>query len=404
MATLLPRFGRRFGLAALLGVCASAAGFGACGGPAKLPPPQEGTTGQGAGGGGAGGSDILPSDDAGPPPLDAQGLCGNQVHQIITEAPNVYFVIDASGSMGSAVSGGTRSTVVRKAAVDLVRNLGALINIGAALFPVDATSADQCATGAEVMPVMPGDPYSGSNLDGPTTNKFKHAIAVDPAGGTPLSATLVKLEPSLAALPGKTVVLLVTDGGPNCNAGASCDASGCEANINGCTGDACCNPGGNCCAPQGAAGPEGCVDRQAAVDALKAYAAASLPVYVIGIPGSEAYSSVLEQMAFAAGTAQPGKPFYYAVGALDNLGSVLGDIAAVAISCVFTLEDPPQDAGQTNVYLDGVVLPADLNNGWRFMDPDLTRIELLGDACKDLKSGQIKSVQIVSGCPTEPAK
>jgi hypothetical protein len=51
-----------------------------------------------------------------------------------------------------------------------------------------------------------------------------------------------------------------------------------------------------------------------------------------------------------------------------------------------------------------VVLPADLGDGWRFMDPELTRIELIGDACDKLKSGKVKAVQIVSGCPTEPAK
>lgn len=395
---------RRFGAAALLGLCAGAGGAGACNRPPELPAPSQGAAGQEGGASGSGGSGIVPEDDGGPPDLDAGGLCGNQLHQIITDAPNVYFVIDSSGSMAASFGGGSRAVVVRKAAVELVRKLGALINVGAALFPVGADADHQCATGQEVMAVSPGDPYSGTNQDGPTTSEFKHRIAAAPLGGTPLAATLNALRPKLQALPGKTIVLLVTDGGPNCNAGVMCEAGECGTNIDGCTGDECCNAGGNCCTPSGPAGPEACIDRKAAVDAVKAYAQSGLPVYVVGIPGSEHYSDVLVEMALSAGTAQLGKPFYYAVDAVDNLSSVLGDIAAVAVSCLFTLEDPPEEGGQTNVYLDGVVVPADLENGWRFMDPELTRIELLGDACDKLKSGKVKAVQIVSGCPTEPAK
>jgi hypothetical protein len=387
-------------MAALTGaVVAALVGFGACKSAERLPPPQPGTGG--AGQGGAGG-DLLAVEDSGPPPLDAPNLCGNQLHQIISEVPNVYFVIDASGSMGALTGNSTRFAVVRKAAVSLVRDLGPLINVGAALFPQDATDDDPCPPGAQVMAVLPGDPYS--DAEGPTTNKFKHKIDVTPFGGTPTAATLEKLRPGLKALPGKTLVLLVTDGGPNCNATAACGASECQANIEGCTGFTCCDPGGNCCKPEEPWGPEACVDRPATLAAMKAFAEADIPVYVIGIPGSETYAAVLEEMAIAAGTAQVAKPFYYRVDDVDNLTSVLGGIAAVAISCIFTIEDPPKEDNQTNVYLNGTVLPADLQNGWRWMDPDLTRIELLGDACNALKTGKVKSVQIVSGCPTEPPK
>ncbi len=391
---------RRVGMAAALGVCAVAAIFGACSPDKGFGPPKSGSGGSGQGGAGG---DLLPTDDGGPPPLDAQGLCGNQLHALIFDAPNVYFIIDASGSMAQAAGGTSRFAVVRKASINLVRDLGPLINVGAALFPVGATDQQPCAPGAEVMPITPGDAYTGS--DGPTISEFKSATNATPNGGTPTSATLAALLPTIQGASGKkTIVLLVTDGGPNCNAAASCDGAHCGPNIEGCTGDTCCDPGGNCCAPAAPGGPASCIDTDATVKQIEAYEKVGLPVYVIGIPGSEAYADVLQQMAFAAGTAQIAKPYYYAVSDVDNLHGVLASIAAVAVSCVFTLDDPPMVDDQTNVYLDGVVLPNGGNDGWRWMDPDLKRIELLGDACARLKAGQIKTVQIVSGCPTEPSK
>ncbi len=386
-------------MAAALGVCVASAIFGACGPDKGFGPPKPGSGGSGQGGAGG---DLLPTDDGGPPPLDAQGLCGNQIHALTFDAPNVYFIIDASGSMSQAAGNSSRFTVVHKATVNLVRDLGPLINVGAALFPVGATDDDACATGAEVMPISPGDAYTGS--DGPTTNAFKSSTNAAPNGGTPTAATLAALLPAVQAAPGKTLVLLVTDGGPNCNPDASCDGAHCGANIEGCIGASCCDPGGNCCAPGQPGGPTSCVDTAATVAQVEAYEKAGLPVYVIGIPGSEAYAGVLQQMAIAAGTAQIGKPYYYAVNDVDNLQSVLGSIAAVAVSCIFSLDDPPAVDDQTNVYLDGVTLPSGGDDGWRWMDPDLKRIELLGASCARLKAGQIKTVQIVSGCPTEPSK
>lgn len=390
---------RRTVAAAIFGLCAAIAGFGACQGPEELGGPLP----PGGGGQGGAGGDLLPGTGGGPPPIDAGGLCGNQIHQIISDAPNVYFVIDASGSMGWPESDGssvTRYQRVRKAALQLVQDLGGLIQVGAALFPHDANEIEQCAVGAQVMATAPGDPDG----NGATTAEFKDETNVVPFGGTPTAATLEELRPGLAALPGRTFVLLVTDGGPNCNADAACDGDGCQFNIEGCTGDPCCNAGGNCCAPGQPAGPESCLDGDATLAAVKAYADSELPLYVIGIPGSETYADLLAQMAITAGTSQAANPFYYAVDDLDNLNAVLAKIAAVAISCIFEVDDPPAVAEQTNVYLDGVVLPADLEDGWRWMDPDLTRIELLGDACDRLQAGKVKSVQIVSGCPTEPPK
>src|SRR5262249_51494276 len=78
----------------------------------------------GSGGGGAGGDGLtLDSGPGGPPPPDAAGYCGNDVHQVSVIPPTVYFVFDISGSMSTPVPGGTRFSVVQSAAAKLVEEM-----------------------------------------------------------------------------------------------------------------------------------------------------------------------------------------------------------------------------------------------------------------------------------------
>lgn len=375
---------------------ASIVAFAACSSSDPLGAPPRiynfgGSTSSGGGGLNVG------NDDAGPPDLDAGGLCGNQILPALINAPNIYFILDTSGSMGAPANGSTRYEVVRSAAIDLVRNLGPLINVGAALFPHKASAANPCHPGAQVFPVTAGDAYTGA--DGKTTIAFKSATKATPTGGTPTSASLSALYPTLVGLSGKTIVLLATDGGPNCNTKATCTLSECISNIE---GDPACDPAANCCSPQGPAGPAMCIDEPATLSAISDLAAAGIDVYVIGVPGSDVYGDVLDAMAVAGGTAQAGSPQYYKVSDLDELGGVLGGIASVVISCEIDLMAPPPDKDLTNVYLDQQLLPYDVVDGWRWASE--TAVELRGEACDRLKTGKVKQVQVVSGCPTEAAK
>jgi hypothetical protein len=335
-------------------------------------------------------------DAGGPPPPDAGGLCGNQIHQLINDTPNIYFLLDASGSMSAEAPGNTtRYERVQEAAVDLVRNLGPLINVGAAVFPLDASSGDSCHAGGEVLAVRPGDPYVEGQSTGPTTKAFRSAISLVPYGGTPTAATLEGLTPALLDLSGRTIVVLATDGGPNCNFEAECPPEECMPYVEG-------QCDASCCEPSGAAGPSSCVDRAATVAAVAALADAGIDVYVIGIPGSELYGGVLDDMALAGGAPQFVSPFYYKVDNLDTLGSVLAEIAAVVISCEFDVQDAPPEEGKTNVYLDQEIVPYSETSGWRWKTE--TVVELVGEACQRVKSGKVRQVQIVSGCPTEVAE
>jgi hypothetical protein len=334
---------------------------------------------------------------SGPPPPDAGGYCGNEVHQLIVDAPNLYFVLDASGSMAElAPKGGNRYDAVRIAVVDLVRNLGPLANVGAALLPKKG-SADECAAGAQVFPVTQGDPFTGK--DGPTTTAVRLSTITSPEGGTPVSATLEALTPTLIGLSGETYVVIATDGGPNCNETAGCAASGCMLNIE---GHPACDQTVNCCAPGQVGDPSFCVDEDATVAAIDKLVAAGLHVVVVGIPGSETYAAVLDAMAIAGGLPRPDSPKYHRVDQLDEVGSVLAEIAKVAVTCEFTLLDPPTEDGMTNVYLDGKVLTSNIPDGWMWKPPSTVR--LLGDACDRVQTGKVVNVQIVSGCPTEIPK
>lgn len=392
MGASAERRGWQFGASALLGLSAALAlgGVLASCGEDPLGPPRQGA---GAGSSSGEGGGIALDDAGGPPPPDADGLCGNQLHQVITNAPNLYFVLDASGSMSTRVSGNaTRYDRVHDAAVGLVRNLGPLINVGAAVFPKDVTSTDGCHSGGEVFTVTPGDAYVEGQGDGTTTRAFRATTNVDPLGGTPTAATLEELTSKLAGLPGTTIVLLATDGGPNCNPIAMCAPEECIPFVEGQCDEACCAPGGP-------AGPTGCVDRADTVAAVAAIAALGIDVYVIGIPGSELFGDVLDEMALAGGAPQFVSPYYYKVDDLDTLDGVLSTIASVVISCEFDLADPPPEQDKTNVYLDKELVPYSVTNGWYWKAPAI--VELRGEACQRVKGGEVRQVQIVSGCPTE---
>jgi hypothetical protein len=322
------------------------------------------------------------------------------VRKVNLNAPNIYFVFDRSGSMSDPAAAGslvTRYAAVRTASIDMVKSLGTLINVGAAVFP---QGDGVCDAGSEVLEITPGDPKSEDGSSGPTTQAFETRTSGTPSGGTPISATLQELGLPLAEAAGDTIVLLLTDGGPNCNDTAACSASECQAVVEGTcpTGDNCCLPG----YPGG--GPLLCIDRPATVAAVAAIASLGIEVYVIGIPGSETYSDVLDEMAVAGGTAQVGAPQYYQVTDLDTLGDVFGSIAAEAISCELALSDTPteEDKSFTNVYLDCELLPFDPIHGWTWLGEDT--VWLHGDACEKLKTGGAAEVHIAIGCPTEIPK
>ena len=332
------------------------------------------------------GGSLFP--DAAPPPCEAGvlgGVCGCLDLSLLSDPPNLYFVLDRSGSMNDS----SKWLTVRTDIADLMHRLGPRARFGAAVFP--SPGADQCSVGVQVMPMHDGDSPAGTY--GPAAVIFTSSTNYPASGGTPTAATFTALTPTLVALPGKTFAILATDGGPNCDQGTTCDASACIPNIESVPG---CSATRNCCVQD----PSNCLDSAATVHAIAALAARGIPTYVIGVPGSGPYAAVLDQMALAGGTARPTLPYYYAVDTADEAAftAALTQIAAkVTAACTLPLADAPPDPTKVNVYLDGTVVPADPVNGWTLSGSTVT---LVGATCAAVLAGDVLSLRIVAGCPT----
>jgi len=340
------------------------------------------------------------------PPTDA-GLCGNDVIAIQEDRPNLYFILDASGSMGEDIAADSKETKYHAAVsaiIKVLRAIGHRVSYGAALFPDPA--ADACVTGKEVFETQAGDPITCalSGRSGSVLTKLVSRLSPPnfaPAGGTPLSATLSALVPTLTALRGKTAVILATDGAPNCNPNATCTREYCETNLvrwqypSGLL----CDESVNCCDPTfDSNGPLNCVDNVATNELLASLNAAAIPTYVIGLPSESLLGSVLDSMAVAGGTAREQFPRYYETADAQGLADTLKRIAtSIAVSCTIKLGHEPPNWAQVAVYLDNTRIPTQSDDGWRQVDTHT--IEITGSYCDDLMTGDVMRVQIASGCP-----
>jgi hypothetical protein len=317
------------------------------------------------------------------------GVCACADEPLIGDVPNIYFVLDRSGSMAEMNKWGTVQTALDQLAIAL----GPRAAIGAAVFPNPAS--DECSAGVQVFATERGNAPAGKA--GRVVNQLSSVLARIPAaGGTPTASTLRSILPNLVALPGKTYVILATDGGPNCNAAATCGVDTCTFNID----NPACSPGGlNCCTDPGS-GAEGCLDSQPTIDAVQAIAAAGIPVYVVGVPGSAPYADLLDTLARTGGTARAGEPQYYAIDTADQsaLATALSGIAAqITGTCTLTLDSAPPAADLVNVFLDEQALPQSGPDGWTL---DGSTVTITGASCQSILQGNVLDVRVVAGCPT----
>lgn len=353
------------------------------------------------GSGGTGGSDGLNLGGEGDEP---SGPCGSQTIPAVSDPPNLSFIIDHSASMGSELAGTSLSKYenARIALSRVLKAVGHRVNYGAAIFP-GIDGATGCEAGDELMEVGPGDPPSE---DGSTGERLRDLLnrltyaGLD--GGTPVAPTLDKMREILTQLEGRTYVVLITDGAPNCNFDLSCTASGCIPNIEGLTADGQdCTPSVNCCAPSDR-NPNAnlsCVDRDASLQAIAALTQAGINTFVIGMPGSEPYEDLLNGMAELGGTARDGATKYYSVADTEALEGALKAIAAsVAISCEIELDYEPPDPDYVNVYFDGELVEYDPEAGWEWTDDG--KVAIRGQACEVLSAGDVLQVQVLAGCKT----
>lgn len=282
-----------------------------------------------------------------------------------TQLANIMLVVDRSNSMND----GTRWADLTGALRGVTRPLEDVVAFGLMLFPAPSGGVLSACTTGEVL-VDPGlfTATDVSNTLG--TNP--------PAGGTPTAASLFEARTALlAAHPsGNNYVLLATDGGPGCN--PALNASTCT-----------CIPGATC------VNSDNCLDDIRTLEAVAALAADGIPTFVIGVPGSETVSDLLDQMAVAGGTDVAGS--HYAVTGGTDLAEALRATTGSLVPCDYEFRDAPDDISSLTVTIDDAVIPRDETgtDGWDYVDDVL---HLYGSACNRLRDGNSHTVDAAFDC------
>jgi hypothetical protein len=350
--------------------------------------------------------------DPEPPGPDLESPCGAATIALEFVRPNLYFAIDASGSMTASIPAGDstsdpslflppndRYDAIARAIERLLRRIGHRVSFGARLFP---TGDVVCDDGEEIMALTPGDAvsFAVSGESGPVLRELMFSIRRrTPRGGTPTALALGGALTSVNGRAEETYVFLVTDGAPNCNPSVLCQADRCIPNLEAAqlTDELVCDSSINCC-DVSVLGPENCLDDTGSLAAIEDLARAGVSTFVIGIPGSDAYASVLDRLALAGGVPRAGSPSYYRVNDADELMNTVGSLGlGVALACSIELVEPPPDPALVNVFFDGQLVPYDPLDGWMFSDEQT--VQMQGEACALMQTGQVLQADIVAGCP-----
>ncbi len=182
---------------------------------------------------------------------------------------------------------------------------------------------------------------------------------------TPTAATLQAAHAVFDARPvgdglvlGPPYVILVTDGEPNCSDGSAFGG----------------NRGGS---DQAAV--------EASIQEIAAMAQSGIQTYVLGYDtqNDPALKNTLDRMAVAGGT---GDTAHRPIEDEASLIDALREIAQVALSCDYALEQPPSDPSYVLVTLDGEPLSYGADDGWS-LSADGHTLRLSGAACDRLAAG-----------------
>jgi hypothetical protein len=351
----------------------------------------------------------FPIDPDNTPHPSTVSPCGAATVALEFIRPNLYFAIDASGSMldgiprGEGASAelipGDRYGSLALAIQTLLARVGHRVNYGATLFP---TGDEACGAGDEILALTPGDTVSFAVTGelGPVLKGLMFSInRRTPRGGTPTAEALRGVLGQLRDRTSESYVFLVTDGGPNCNFSLPCGPDACIPNLERLrlSEEVVCDESLNCCDGR-FFGPDSCLDASGSRAAVEALALAGIRTFVIGIPGSEVFGDVLDQLALAGGVARAGTPSYYRISDADELIETVSALGRqVALSCTIELAEVPPDPNLVNLFFDGELIAADPVDGWTFTDE--RTVHVVGAACELMQTGQVLQADIIAGCP-----
>jgi hypothetical protein len=364
---------RSFVLLAAVLAAGSLAGNG-CGGGGQL---------SGSGGAGmamtgrAGGQAMSGTAGSGAAGAGVTGAGGGGVNSCYTPypapivPPDILIVLDTSTSMNDGFAGpcagGCGAQSKWTAAV-------ASIESAVSATPLTASwglkllndAADACAAGGIAVPVLS---WSATLVDDALARRSNASGLASP-GNTPTRAAIDVASANLLGRPPgpKPIIVLVTDGAPDCGPGASDPSAG---------------------------------DGGGATAAIANAAVAGIGTCVLGLGTSGGPAeATLTQMAAAGANGCPVSPAYLSIASGADLFAALGTIAAQGGDCRFAIPPAPTTDGTTSrtdiaVVVAGTEIPEDPNDGWTYTDVSYTSLQLHGAACA---ASRQQTVSVVFRC------
>lgn len=310
-------------------------------------------------------------DDSASAPATGDANCGSTQSKLVKKPADILLVLDRSSSMGEAMDSSrncaTGSTTCSQRWATIISSLAKVltsssgdINWGLKFFssPTGGGAAGPGAGGGNCTVSAGADVAVGpGNAD--TIQTQINAIAN--GGYTPTRAAIDAAVAYLKTVSdgNNKVILLATDGEPNCPAG------------------------------QGSSSTTS--DLTATTTAVTNAAAAGFKVYVIGV-GTE--TGNLTSLAQAGGTDK-----FYSALTPDDLSTALSSIVGtVAAGCTYTLPSTPVTPNAVGVYVDKTLIPQSDSDGWSYAPGTTTTIDIHGSICDDLTAGKKTLVEIFLPC------
>ena len=300
--------------------------------------------------------------------------------------PEVFLVVDRSGSMldEGTTPGMTLWEELMQATSLVLDQFESQIQFGLLMYP---SEDDECVAPGHQVQV---DIFNKLDIEAELST-------TTPYGGTPTAAAIRNASHSLEWL-GDTgsekFVILLTDGGPNCN--FFLDANPCSCALT--DQSWCCTnyPNGECYFGQY------CLDDIETTSEIQSlHEDEGVDTFVIGLEGTSQFAETLNDMANAGGRPQAGPTSYYDASNQAALTEALEEIAGSLISCRIELDEPPYDPNLVYIYVDGEEVPRDPSDGWNYTDDTYTEIELLGSYCETLKDGEDHELTATFACDVD---